>query len=170
MRYPGRVTVVVLLGLRAGDASAGSHYSDDERLKCSDAVVEVEIPIVKLTASDEERWQRIGRLPRVWKVARKRARLFPIAGPDLKLPEVSSWKDNETGPVPDIVLWEARKRGKLRVLLFLQRNQGAGWRYVLRSANGFPNDGQVNYTETLEAVRRWRPADNSKPAGCGEWG
>ena len=161
--------VFVLLGLGAGSASAGPHYSDDERLRCSDAVVEVEIPIVALTASDEDRWRCIRRLPRIWKVGRRRTRLFPIAGPNLKLAEVASWR-NETGPVPDIVFWKARMRGKLRVLLFLQRTQGAGWRYVLRSANGFPNDQQVNYTETLEALRRWRPSDNAKPEGCGEWG
>jgi hypothetical protein len=155
------------LCLLGGTAAAGPHYSVQERLACSDAVIEVEIPIAKPQSSDEERWQRNKTLPRIWRVGKKTARAKGIAGHDVSLRLVSSWMRDFT-PVPDIVLWRARGRGKVRVLLFLRNDGGPTWRYVFRSANGFPTDQQIDWAETLSAVRKWVPSGKKPAAQCGE--
>jgi hypothetical protein len=161
------IQVIGALCLVGGSAAAGPHYSVEERLQCSDAVIEVEIPIAKIKSSDERRWQRNRTLPRIWRVGKKAARAKGVAGQDVPLRLVSSWMKDFT-PVPDIVLWHAREQGKLRVLLFLRNDGGDTWRYVFRSANGFPNDQQIDWAETLTAVRKWVPAEKKASAECSE--
>jgi hypothetical protein len=161
-------SILALLSVVNRRASAGPHYSVEERLQCSDAVLDVEIPVPALQSSDEERWRRNRTLPRIWHAGKKRARAKAIAGADVALMSISSWT-KDFSPVPDVVIWNARKRGIVRVLLFV-RKDGDTWRYVLRSVNGFPTDQQIDWSETLSAVAKWTPGHKKPSEDCGEPG